>query len=338
MDDPREIRLLNEFQRDFPLVAEPYAAVARALRVDVEWVLARLAARVADGTVSRVGAVFRPGAIGVSTLAALAVDPRDLTRVAALVSSRREVNHNYEREHRFNLWFVVTAPDSARLDAALAAIERDSGFAPISLPLVEDYAIDLGFDFTNPAPKPRADRTVWDRSPAVLSDPDRRLIAALEDGLPVVPAPWAEIARRARVAPAAARARVAEWLADGIVKRFGVIVRHRALGYVANAMCVWDVPDAQVTRAGHALACEPGVTLCYRRERARPEWPYNLFCMIHGQDRALVEAEVEEATAAAGLAGAARAVLFSRRCFKQRGARYATKDATPAWTTPTAAS
>jgi DNA-binding Lrp family transcriptional regulator len=109
---------------------------------------------------------------------------------------------------------------------------------------------------------------------------------------------------------------------DGVIKRFGVIVRHRELGYRANAMVVWDVPEERVSEAGRKLADLPFVTLCYRRPRRLPVWPYNLFCMIHGRERGAVEALVETASAAAGLNGLTRAVLFSRRRFKQRGARY----------------
>jgi hypothetical protein len=86
---------------------------------------------------------------------------------------------------------------------------------------------------------------------------------------------------------------------------------------------VWDVPDAKVRGADLRLARLPFVTLCYRRPRRRPGWPYNLFCMIHGRDRASVEALVEDATAATGLSDLPRDVLFSRQRFKQRGARYA---------------
>jgi hypothetical protein len=100
------------------------------------------------------------------------------------------------------------------------------------------------------------------------------------------------------------------------------VVSHRALGYRANAMVVWDVPDDRVDDCGRRLAALAFVTLSYRRPRRLPDWPYNLFAMIHGKDRAQVRGEIEAATRAAGLDGCGRAVLFSRRCFKQRGARY----------------
>jgi len=327
--DSREARLLNDFQRGMPLVREPYAAIARELEADEGWVRATLARWQREGVVSRVGAVFRPGTIGVSTLAALAVPREDLARVAALVSARPEVNHNYEREHRYNLWFVAAAPDASALAAALAAIEHDTGHAPIALPLVADYWIDLGFDLSGTAAKgtSRSPRRASGAPMIALSDPDRRLIAALEAGLPLVPAPYAAIADATGLAEAYVQVRLADWLNRGVIKRLGVVVRHRQLGYVANAMCVWDVPDApdagMVDGLGEALAREPGVTLCYRRERMLPEWRYNLFCMVHGRDRATVENRLAELAATHDLARFPSAVLFSRRAFKQCGARYA---------------
>lgn len=139
-------RLLNDFQQDFPLSPTPYADMARTLGVTEEEVLARLAALKNAGAVSRVGAVVRPNTVGVSTLAAMAVPPDELEPVAAIVSGYAEVNHNYEREHRLNLWFVATAPDIACLTAVLDGIAGRSGYEVLSFPLVEDYHIDLGFE------------------------------------------------------------------------------------------------------------------------------------------------------------------------------------------------
>jgi DNA-binding Lrp family transcriptional regulator len=174
-----------------------------------------------------------------------------------------------------------------------------------------------------------------------LSDADRRLLAAIEGGLPLVPRPYLAIGERIGLGEAEVIEGLRSLVARGVIRRFGLVVRHHELGYRANAMTVWDVPDERVRGAAARLVELPFVTLCYRRPRRPPAWPYNLFCMIHGKDRGLVEAEVEEATRIAGLAGLPRAVLFSRRRFKQRGARYAM----PAhaaeearWTTSTAGS
>ena len=139
-------RLLNDFQQDFPLSPTPYADIARDLGVTEAEVLARLEALKNAGAVSRVGAVVRPNTVGVSTLAAMAVPPEQLESVAALVNGYTEVNHNYEREHRLNLWFVATAPDTERLQSTLDEIATRTGYEVLSFPLVEDYHIDLGFE------------------------------------------------------------------------------------------------------------------------------------------------------------------------------------------------
>lgn len=155
-----------------------------------------------------------------------------------------------------------------------------------------------------------------------LSRTDRRLIAALEDGLPLVARPYAALGAAIGLDEAETIVRLKALIEAGVIRRFGIIVRHHELGYRANAMTVFDVPDAEVARAAETLARLPYVTLCYRRPRRPPRWPYNLFCMIHGRDRAAVEALIAEASAAAALEAVPHAVMFSRRRFKQRGARY----------------
>jgi DNA-binding Lrp family transcriptional regulator len=144
--DKLDKHLLNDFQRDFPLVPRPYAAVGEQLGMSEAEVIGRLAHLSDQGSISRVGAVFRPHTVGGSTLAAMAVAEDDLERVAALVSSYAEVNHNYQREHRLNLWFVVTAPSPEAVGAVLADISVRTGLEVLDLPLLEHFHIDLGFD------------------------------------------------------------------------------------------------------------------------------------------------------------------------------------------------
>ena len=141
-----EQRLLNEFQHGLPLTTEPFADIARQLGVYETTVLETLQRLQTEGVVSRVGAVFRPNRIGASTLAAIAVPETDLEHVADIVSSFAEVNHNYEREHRFNLWFVVVAEDEQRLQCVLQEIEASCGYTVLDLPLLNEHFIDLGFD------------------------------------------------------------------------------------------------------------------------------------------------------------------------------------------------
>jgi DNA-binding Lrp family transcriptional regulator len=322
--DALERRLLNAFQRDFPLCEEPYASIAAALNTTEAWVLSTLRRFAQEGIVSRVGVIFRPGSVGASALAAMAVPPSRLADVARNVSAHPGVNHNYEREHRFNLWFVANAPDQDGLRALLARIEREAVLPVIAMPLVREYYIDLGFDLDGRRRKSVA--AVTDASGAALrlDGPERQLVAALQEGLPLIARPFAAIATQCGFAGTEGERRVLrqvdEWLRGGIIKRVGVIVRHRPLGYVANVMAVWDVPDATVDTVAVALAREPAVTLCYRRARALPAWPYNLFCMMHGRERRQVDASLDDACARTGLAAYPHARLYSTTAFKQRGA------------------
>jgi siroheme decarboxylase len=322
--DALDYRLLNDFQHDFPLVPAPFAELAARLDCPEAEVLKRLDRLRAGGSVSRVGAVFAPRRVGASTLAALAVPADRLEAVAARVSAQPEVNHNYEREHIWNLWFVATAEDGAALARCLRRIRRETGCPIMALPLETEYHIDLGFDLAPGAAKvraPVAPRPIPRGGTPALADEERRLMAALQDGLVLVPRPFLRLSAQAGMGEADVIGTLAQWLDYGILKRFGVVVRHHELGYQANAMCVWDVPDERADELGMLLAAEHGVSLCYRRRRAKG-WPYNLYCMIHGRHRLEVETRVVELARDCGLAAYSAEVLFSRRRFKQCGARY----------------
>jgi DNA-binding Lrp family transcriptional regulator len=140
-----ERRLLDAYQRGFPLTPTPYVDMARELSVSEEQVLSALARLQSLGIISRVGAVLKPRTVGASTLAAMAVAEDRLEEVAALVSAYPGVNHNYEREHPLNLWFVATAASEDALAAVLASIETRTGLTVHRLPMIDDYHIDLGF-------------------------------------------------------------------------------------------------------------------------------------------------------------------------------------------------
>jgi len=318
--DATAFRLLNGYQRDFPLVPRPFSEIGAGAELPEDEVI-RIFERLRDeGKLSRIGAVFRPNTVGASALAALAVPGPDLARVARIVSGQPEVNHNYEREHRYNLWFVVTAASEAGVRAAIDRIESECGLKALRLPLEEEFHIDLGFDLADGS-VPRATRDSPGKIP--LNEDAARLLAALADGLPIAKDPYRQLGLKADLSEGQVIATLRGWIDVGIVRRFGAVVRHRPLGYRANAMAVWDVPDGEVRDAGARLAALAPVTLCYRRARQLPDWPYNLFCMIHGRERGAVQRAVSEVARAAGLEGYPRETLFSTRCFAQRGARYA---------------
>jgi len=141
-----EQRLLNDFQNGLPLTPTPFSDIANDLGVYETTVIENLKRLQTEGIISRIGPVFRPNRIGVSTLAAMAVAEDKLDEIAAIVSSFDQVNHNYERDHHFNLWFVVVDESPEALAETLREIEKCSGHAVLDLPMLKDYFIDLGFE------------------------------------------------------------------------------------------------------------------------------------------------------------------------------------------------
>ncbi|HBH35684.1 MAG TPA: Lrp/AsnC family transcriptional regulator [Gammaproteobacteria bacterium] len=327
--NPLEQALLNDYQRDFPVDSTPFAHIAKAHNTDTATILQLLAKLKREGSITRVGPVFRPNTIGVSTLAAMKIPENKLEAVAELVNSYPEVNHNYEREHAYNLWFVVTAPDQQHLESILLEIEKSTGIDIMRLPLVKEHHIDLGFKMPlhgkepSPAVNKRLSTSTTVRHSTQPDDAIQdQLIARIQSGLPLVDQPYAEIAKKLDIDEQEVMRRIEIMLTTGAIRRMGVVVRHHELGYRANAMLVWDIPDQQVNKVGEQLSRVDCITLCYQRPRHLPHWPYNLFTMIHGKDRQSVERCIEEIVQKYGLGDIPRATLFSLRRFKQRGACY----------------
>ncbi len=161
---------------------------------------------------------------------------------------------------------------------------------------------------------------------AHISAEDRALIKAVEHGLPIVSRPYAEIAKKLNTTEPDVISRLQRLFDNGAIKRYGVVVRHKELGYTANGMVVWNVPDDKVDELGVCIGKYACVTLSYRRPRRLPEWPYNLFTMVHGRNREEVTKKVDEIVENCGLQKINHTILFSTRRFKQRGAQYSQTD------------
>jgi siroheme decarboxylase len=154
---------------------------------------------------------------------------------------------------------------------------------------------------------------------------EANLLAAIQSGFPLTSRPFQEIGLEIGLSEAEVIASLSDLSQCGIIKRMGVIVRHRELGFKANAMVVWDIPDDLVTIMGKRVGEMDFVTLCYRRRRSLPRWPYNLYCMIHGRERTEVLENLATLESCCGLEEVSKQVLFSQRRFKQQGAGYFSK-------------
>jgi len=156
---------------------------------------------------------------------------------------------------------------------------------------------------------------------SALSDTGRRLIAATQAGLPICVEPYAAAGARAGLTEREVLATFSELIGSGIVRRIAAAPNHYKLGITANGMTVWDVDDYRVDALGQAIGALDFVTHCYRRPRAEPVWPYNLFAMIHGTNRAEVEAKRAEIALILGDACRASDILYSTRILKKSGMR-----------------
>ena len=276
--DPVDRRLLDDWQRDFPIAPRPFAEIGARLGVDESEVVNRLTRMQLAGRITRVGGTCTPNTVSASTLAAVAAPSERIEDVAAIIGAEPGVNHSYLREHDLNLWFVATGPDRAHVNQTLTRIGMRSGLDVLDLRLVRAFNVDLGFRMTEHRSKPPAPRPV--DATAMRSD-DGPILQALTSGLPLCPRPFAAIATELSRSEAEVLDRVQALCDAAVISRLGVIVRHRALGWRANAMVVWDLPHEAIDAAGPRLAAHPGVTLCYERTTVDGVWPYRLYSMIH---------------------------------------------------------
>jgi DNA-binding Lrp family transcriptional regulator len=326
--------IINNTQKGFPLTSKPYLAIAKQLAhlniMTCEHdVFDAVNALHSKGILSRVGPVFDHKKAGASTLAALAVPPKDLDKIAGIVNQFDQVNHNYGREHSYNLWFVVTANDMVALNSTIANIELLTGLPVLVLPMEASYHIDLAFSINitgieSPVTMPLSHNEEQQNNATIpLTDIEKQALrTSIERGLPEHLSPYQVIAEQLNLDEKQVITQIALWQSEGLIRRFGLVIKHRKLGYDANAMVVWNIPTNDMDKVALRLAkCAP-VSLCYQRPRRLPDWPYNLFCMIHGTDRALVLSQIDHITVQLGLEAIEKDILFSFKAYKQHGARY----------------
>ena len=154
-----------------------------------------------------------------------------------------------------------------------------------------------------------------------MDELDRALIVATQAGLPLVARPYAALAEQLALAEDEVMARLQGLLSSGMIRRIGAVPNHYAIGWTANGMTVWDVADEQVDQLGALVGALPFVTHCYRRPRALPAWPYNLFAMVHGSSRDECSVKAEEIRTLLGAACRANDILYSTNILKKTGLR-----------------
>ena len=156
-----------------------------------------------------------------------------------------------------------------------------------------------------------------------MDDTDRRLMHATQAGLPLVPEPYQMLAEQLQLSKEEVMQRLAAMQASGVIRRIAAVPNHYRLGYRFNGMTVWNVPDERIDELGAQVGQLPFVSHCYHRPRHLPDWPYNLFAMIHGKTQAQADGQVQQIAELLGEANQGYQVLYSTKILKKTGFRSA---------------
>jgi len=327
--DDVDAALIDGVQSGFPVQERPFEAVGEEVGISADAALERVERLKEAGLIRRFGPVLNPPVIGSSTLAAVSVAEDRFDEVAAIINGYRQVNHNYARDHEWNMWFVVTAGSREKRDDIIANIEARTGCSVLVLPMLTDYYIDLEFPVVNGDRFARESIDETDASAtrisedaaADLSELDRKLLLEIQTGFPLTTTPYRDVAAAVDGDVGSVLGAIERLRESGCIKRIGCVVNHIATGFDNNCMVVWDVPDDQLDAVGERVGELPYVTLCYHRPRRPAQgWPYNLFTMIHGRDGDAVDGKVDEL--ATDYLPVDHDRLYSTATLKQTGAQY----------------
>jgi DNA-binding Lrp family transcriptional regulator len=314
--------LLEQLQAEFPLVPQPFAALGQTLDLSGDEVLARVRGLKDGGIIRQIGAIFDTRRLGYqSTLVAFHAEEGRMEEVAARISAHPGVSHNYARPHHYNLWFTLAVPPEQEVEDEIQRLARQTSVDDwLNLPALRVFKLRTHFKLARDDGQ-NADTRVGAKSTSRdLKQTDIPFVRALQQDLPLVPFPFAGAARRFGLSEQALLDRARALKAAGIMRRFSAVLRHRRVGYIANGMACWVVPEPQIEEVGRFAAGYSQVSHCYQRPAYPPRWPYTLFTMTHGQTKAEVESVVAEIARQTGLDR--YEVLYSTREFKKERIRY----------------
>jgi len=297
----KEAAALVALQRGIPITEAPFAELAHASGMGEDALLALAQGLLDSGEARRFGAVFDARRLGYrSALCAMHVPSADLARVAAVVATVPGVTHAYERGWPAelpvnslggpdgqvwpNLWFTLAAPSADFAQTLDALRTHCAPHAIDELPALRRFKIDVVFDArtrdrderVEPRPQPHLNAAPV----APLDTTQQAIVRLLQGGLPLNARFFAPLAEQLNIPEDTLLTQLREWQSNGVLRRIGLLLRHREIGFKANGMCCWDVPDEDIREAGRRVATAPEVTHCYERPRTS-RFPFRLYAMIH---------------------------------------------------------
>ncbi len=277
--------ILNEIQWTFPLVSQPYHEIAKKFDVSVEDIKKRLTNLKKIGILRQLSAIFDTRRLGYkSSLVAMKIDPDKLDYVAQQINRHPGVSHNYERNHEFNLWFTLAVPPGLDLKTEVDKFSKLAGIQKIRLlPTIKLFKIGVKLEMVDDKKlevKPTEEKKKIQNVKFVPTEEDKKFIRELQKDLEIVDKPFLNATQKLGLTEEQIFEKLRYYENIGVMRRFAAILRHRDVGFTANGMIVWEVPDERITEVGEKLGAFPQVSHCYQRPVYK-DWPYSVFSMIH---------------------------------------------------------
>jgi len=318
-------RILSIIQTNFPVRARPFDVLAQRLASDTDEIIRRISRMREMGVIRRLGAVFDSRSLGyASTLVAVRIPTDRIAEVAKIVSALPGVTHNYQRQHTYNLWFTLTAESDQQIQSILEMLRRRTGIVEFhSLPALAVYKIRVDFQLGQrqggSVASAQGSACCRPECPTDLSEDQKQLVRFLQEDLPLVLQPFDQAERDLHWNAGRVIGQINEWINNGVIRRFGTVLAHRRLGFRANGMACFAVDRDCIDDIGRHLAKCPDISHCYHRPTL-PDFPYNLFAMVHGRSDKQVRATVSDM--AKELALKDYEVLFSTVEHKKTSMKY----------------
>ncbi len=313
--------LLEEIQLNIPLVSHPYAHIGKRCRMSEEVVIEKLRHFLKQGIIRELSAIFNSAALGYkSTLVAVRAEEDDITTVAERINSHPGVSHNYLRDNDYNIWFTLTVQQSYDFENEIGKLfDGIDTVKYIILPAIKTFKIGVHFPLTGRQLYQTNHALSQHKKSITLSEFDRKLVVLLQKGLPIVKTPWQEIAMKLRTEEQSLLSHISKLKKTGVIKRISAVLRHRKIGFHANGMACFRVPEDRIVEAGRCLAEYREISHCYQR-KTYPEWQYSLFAMVHKRERSECLPLIEEM--AMKIKSKDYLALFSIKEFKKERVKY----------------
>ena len=277
--------LLNEIQWTFPLVTRPFDTIAKKFDTTPEIIKEKLNNLKEIGVLRQLSAIFDTRKLGyTSSLVAMEIEHDKLDYVASQINRHPGVSHNYERDHQFNLWFTLAVPPGADLNSELEKFNVLEGIKKVRmLPTLQLFKIGVKLDMVDDKKHEVAPTEEKKEIKNIKFEPteeDKNFIRELQKDMEIIDEPFVNAAKNLGITEDELFSKMKHYESMGVLRRFAAILRHRQVGFTANGMIVWKVPEDRITSVGETLGSFPQVSHCYERP-TYDDWPYNVFSMIH---------------------------------------------------------